>query len=195
MDTKSNTGPTLVIVALLAFVPRLTPAFAQQIRQNIPYVENGHERQVVDVYSPDKARDLPVVFWIHGGGWQAGTKESGIPEVIPLARKGYFCATINYRLTGIAPFPAQIEDCKCAIRWVRAHAEEYNLDANHIGVWGGSAGGHLVALLGTSGGVKSTATSLISASWIIFNLILSSSMFYSVNCLIPPNSAIVNGLV
>jgi acetyl esterase/lipase len=97
---------------------------------------------------------MPVVVFIHGGGWQKGDKQAGLGRLIPLVQKGYFGATINYRLTDIAPFPAQIEDCKCAIRWVRAHAKEYNLDPDHIGVWGGSAGGHLVALLGTSGRAK-----------------------------------------
>jgi len=68
--------------------------------------------------------------------------------------RGYAVASINYRLSGHAIFPAQIEDCKAAIRWLRAHAKEYNLDTKRFGVWGSSAGGHLVALLGTSGDVK-----------------------------------------
>ena len=71
-----------------------------------------------------------------------------------LATKGYAVASVNYRLSQHAVFPAQIEDCKAAIRWLRANAAKYHIDADHIGVWGGSAGGHLVALLGTTGGVK-----------------------------------------
>lgn len=96
----------------------------------------------------------PAYVWVHGGGWMGGTKDGGVGQVIPLVREGFVGATIEYRLTGEAPFPAQIEDCKCAIRYLRAHAEKYNLDPKRIAVGGSSAGGHLVALLGTSGGVK-----------------------------------------
>jgi acetyl esterase/lipase len=97
---------------------------------------------------------IPAYVWIHGGGWQGGTKEGGIGQVIPIVRSGFVGATIEYRLTGEAAFPAQIEDCKCAIRFLRANAEKYNLDVDRIAVGGSSAGGHLVALLGTSGDVK-----------------------------------------
>lgn len=127
-----------------------------EVIRNVEYGKGGNTSLTLDIARPkiQPKKPMPVVVFIHGGGWQKGSKESGLIKIVPLAQKGYFCATINYRLTDVAPFPAQIEDCKCAIRWVRAHAKEYNLDADHIGVWGGSAGGHLVALLGTSGGVK-----------------------------------------
>jgi acetyl esterase/lipase len=100
------------------------------------------------------AEPMPVVVWVHGGAWEGGNKESGVFLLAPLAERGYFCASIQYRLSSEAKFPAQIEDCKCAIRFLRAKAKEYNLDPERIGVWGGSAGGHLVALLGTSADVK-----------------------------------------
>ncbi len=77
-----------------------------------------------------------------------------VARLIEFAQKGYFCATIEYRLSGEAPWPAQIEDCKCAIRFLRAKADEYGLDPKRIGVWGSSAGGHLVAMLGTAGDQK-----------------------------------------
>lgn len=95
---------------------------------------------------------MPVIAFIHGGAWLGGDKE-GL-QTLGLARRGYFTVNIEYRLSSEAIFPAQIHDCKCAIRWLRAHAEEYKIDPDRIGVWGPSAGGHLVALLGTSGGVK-----------------------------------------
>ena len=95
---------------------------------------------------------MPVVVWVHGGAWRAGSKEGR--RTIALARRGFFTVSIEYRLSQEAKFPAQIEDCKCAIRWLRAHAKQYNIDPQRIGVWGASAGGHLVALLGTSGGVE-----------------------------------------
>ncbi len=117
------------------------------------YVEHGHERNRLDLYLPEKAHaPLPVVVWVHGGAWQAGSKD-GCPAV-GLTRRGYAVASINYRLSQHAVFPAQIEDCKAAIRWLRANAGNYHFDPDHIGVWGASAGGHLVALLGTAGGAK-----------------------------------------
>ena len=108
---------------------------------------------LLDLYLSTKAKiRQPVIVWIHGGGWSKGSK-NGCPA-IPLSAEGYNVVSINYRLTDEASFPAQIDDCKGAIRWVRANANKYGFDPDRIGVWGSSAGGHLVALLGTSGGVK-----------------------------------------
>ncbi len=95
--------------------------------------------------------------WRHAV-WKAGSKDA-CPG-IRLITSGFAVASINYRLSQEVPFPAQIEDCRAAIRFLRANAAKYNLDANHIGVWGGSAGGHLVALLGTTGGRAQSTASL-----------------------------------
>lgn len=123
------------------------------IYRDIPYVDKGGIRQTLDIYVPnDPPRPLPLVVWIHGGGWRAGDKAR--PPALPLLQKGFVVASINYRFTQTDPFPAQIEDCKAAIRFLRSHASEYHIDPEHVGVWGGSAGGHLAALLGTSGDVK-----------------------------------------
>src|SRR5436305_12322843 len=123
--------------------------------RDVAYVEGGGPRQTLDLYLDQNATGpLPLVVWVHGGGWQAGSKEGAGPARLVLLGKGYHVASINYRLSQQAPFPAQIEDCKAAVRWLRAHAGEYHFDPDHFGVWGASAGGHLVALLGTSGGVK-----------------------------------------
>ena len=120
---------------------------------NLAYVANGHERQKLDLYLPATANaKLPLIVWIHGGGWLNGNKDR--PPALRFLEQGYAVAGINYRLSHHAKFPAQIEDCKAAIRWLRAHADAYGLDAQRIGVWGSSAGGHLVALLGTTGDVK-----------------------------------------
>ena len=126
------------------------------IIRDVEYGKGGGHPLLLDIVRPkDTPKDpMPAIVLIHGGGWSGGSKDSGIEAMTAAAQKGYFGATIDYRLSGEAPFPAQIEDCKCAIRWARAHAKEYNIDPDRIGVWGGSAGGHLVALLGTSGGVK-----------------------------------------
>ncbi len=123
--------------------------------RNLEYVPNGHERHRLDLFLPKDAKEpLPLLVWVHGGGWKNGSKDGCPPLRKGYVRRGYAVASINYRLSGHAVFPAQIQDCKAAIRWLRAHAGEYGLDPKRIGVWGSSAGGHLVALLGTSGDVK-----------------------------------------
>ncbi len=121
--------------------------------RGLEYVPDKHERHRLDLYLPEKAAGpLPVIVWVHGGGWRGGSKENC--PAVPFAAKGYAVASINYRLSQHAIFPAQIEDCKAAVRWLRAHAKAYNLDPERFGAWGSSAGGHLVALLGTSGDIK-----------------------------------------
>jgi acetyl esterase/lipase len=149
--------------ALSLLLTALAPGQAPQLQfpdgvkahQDLAYVEGGHERQKLDLYLPEKASGpLPVIIWVHGGGWQAGSKDQCPPLRGGYLERGYAVASIGYRLSQHAIFPAQIEDCKAAIRWLRAHAKEYSLDPQRFGVWGSSAGGHLVALLGTSGDVK-----------------------------------------
>lgn len=134
--------------------PRVPPDL--EVKRDIEYGKGGEKSLKLDIIQPKKKpeKPMPVLVFIHGGGWRGGNKNSGVRKLMPFARQGYFCATIDYRLSHEAKFPAQIEDCKCAIRFLRSKAKEYNLDADRIGVWGSSAGGHLVALLGTSGGVK-----------------------------------------
>ncbi len=124
--------------------------------KNVPYGKGGDRPLFLDILQPRDPPDAPmaVIVFIHGGGWRGGDKTVALPKLLPFAQAGYFCATINYRLTDEAIFPAQVYDSKCAIRYLRAHAEKYGIDPARIGVWGASAGGHLAALLGTSGGVK-----------------------------------------
>jgi acetyl esterase/lipase len=112
---------------------------------------NGRDLRL-DIYSPKSiTHPLPVVLWIFGNRWSRGSKNQ--PPPLNLMSRGYIVVSIEYRLSGEAPFPAPIEDCKAAVRWIRANAATYHFDPNHIGAWGHSAGGHLAALLGTSGGV------------------------------------------
>jgi len=99
-------------------------------------------------------RPMPAILYVHGGGWFEGEKEAGVVPLGHFAKLGYFGASVGYRLSGEAKFPAQIEDVKCAVRYLRAHAKEYGIDPERIAVWGTSAGGHLAALLGTSGGER-----------------------------------------
>jgi acetyl esterase/lipase len=113
----------------------------------------SHERQKLDVYMPKGDGPFPLVLWVHGGGWEGGSKDAGNPTM-GLLQLGYVVASTNYRLSKHAPFPAQIYDVKGAVRYLRANAKKYKIDPDRIGVAGASAGGHLVALLGTSGDVK-----------------------------------------
>jgi len=121
--------------------------------RDLEYARAGDTPLLLDLFTPEKAdKTLPLIVWIHGGAWRAGSKENC--PALPMTAQGYAVASINYRLSQEAIFPAQIHDCKAAIRFLRAGASKYNIDPDRIGVWGGSAGGHLVALLGTSGDVK-----------------------------------------
>lgn len=126
------------------------PAGAKALR-DVPYVTNGHELQKLDLYLPAMPKG-PLLVVIHGGGWVGGSKNK--PEGLPMLAQGYAVANLDYRLSQHALFPAQIEDCKAAVRWLRAHAKEYGYDAQRVGAWGASAGGHLVAMLAATGTVK-----------------------------------------
>lgn len=123
---------------------------------DIPYADNENARQTLDLVVPrDRSGDpRPLIVFIHGGGWRNGDKSSGHRRVIPLVADGnYAGASIGYRLSGEAQWPSQMHDCKAAIRWLKGHAKQYNFDPERIGIWGSSAGGHLVSMLGVSGGV------------------------------------------
>lgn len=121
--------------------------------RDIVYARVGERDLVLDLYRPaEAAGPLPVVMWVHGGGWRSGSKDPP-GRAIGLVARGYAVASVGYRLSGEAIFPAAIEDCKAAVRWVRANAQQRGLDPGRIGAWGPSAGGHLVALLGTTGDI------------------------------------------
>lgn len=162
MNTNRLVPASILAVLLLAFSTRSLEAQPQaaqrrsipesvEPRLDIAYVDNGHERQKLDVYLPKQRADkpLPLVIWVHGGGWRQGNRFP-CPALF-LAEHGYAVASLGYRLSDAAQFPAQIHDCKAAIRYLRSHAEEFQIDPSRFGVWGSSAGGHLAALLGTSG--------------------------------------------
>jgi len=121
--------------------------------KNLEYGQASGRAMLLDLYLPEKSdKPLPLIIWIHGGAWMAGSKDGPSPA-LRFTANGYAVAHVGYRLSQEARFPAQIHDCKAAVRWLRANAGKYNLDPNKFIAWGGSAGGHLVALLGTSGGV------------------------------------------
>lgn len=119
------------------------------VHRDLAYVPGGHPRHTLDLYLPPADDPLPLIVWIHGGAFRLGSKEDRVP--LDQLRAGYAVAAINYRLSQHALFPAQIEDCKAAVRWLRAHADRYGIDPARIASWGESAGGHLAAMLGTTG--------------------------------------------
>ena len=121
------------------------------VHRDLAYVTNGHERQKLDLYIPNAGENLPLIIWVHGGAWRGGNKGRYAP--MEYLKSGYAGASIGYRLSQHAVFPAQIEDVKAAVRWIRANAETYRLDPNRFAAWGSSAGGHLVAMLGTTGDI------------------------------------------
>jgi acetyl esterase/lipase len=128
------------------------------------YVGDDNPRHRLDLLLPSRRpadRRLPVLVYIHGGGWQNGDKRAGLGRVAGFVAGGrYIGVTIGYRLTDEAQWPAQIHDCKAAIRWLKANAARYGIDPDRIAVYGHSAGGHLAAMLGVSGGVKQLEGSL-----------------------------------
>jgi acetyl esterase/lipase len=147
--------------ALLTLLFLAGAAFSQDDRivyeRDIEYGKGGDVSLQLDLLLPkeEQEKPRPVIVWIHGGGWQNGNKASGARRLTRFVATGdYAGVSVGYRLSGVATWPAQIHDCKAAIRWIRANAKKYNFDSDKIGVWGSSAGGHLVSLLGTSGDVK-----------------------------------------
>jgi acetyl esterase/lipase len=160
---------TLLAAILFVGVPSLS--FAQQlqgarraelldkidVQTDVEYATAGETRLLLDIYRPKSAADRPrpCIVWIHGGGWQNGNKSSGLPRLASFVASGeYVGVSVGYRLTDKGSWPAQIHDCKAAIRYVRTNAEKLGIDPDRIGAWGSSAGGHLVSHLGTSGDVK-----------------------------------------
>jgi len=143
----------LIMAAALSMASAAEPQVPPGVKslRDLPYVTDGHQRQKLDLYIPEKPQG-PLMVYIHGGGWLGGDKSQ--VEGLPLVKHGYCVASLNYRYSNQAIFPAQIEDCKAAIRWLRAHAGEYGYDPHRIAAWGGSAGGHLTALLATTGNVR-----------------------------------------
>jgi acetyl esterase/lipase len=155
-----------VVFAGLLFATRSAsaaePPAGVVVEKNIVYGKGGTEDLKLDLARPEHAEGLlPGIVYIHGGGWSAGNRTAYKNDIQEAAKRGYVAVTIEYRLTqpdkggkAASPFPAQIEDCKCAVRWLRANAEKYHVDPNRIGATGGSAGGHLSLLVGVAGPVK-----------------------------------------
>jgi acetyl esterase/lipase len=123
---------------------------AAELRKDVVYGTGGGEELILDLARPkDATGKLPCILWIHGGAWRAGSKAEFENPLRRSAELGYVAASINYRLVPKYIFPAQVEDAKCAVRWLRANAETLGIDPERIGVVGSSAGAHLALMLGT----------------------------------------------
>lgn len=134
------------VLVALAF---LSEARAQDVKRNIPYADPAHERQVLDVYSPPNAKNLPVVFWIHGGGWQTGDKSSVQIKPQVFMEKGFVFASTNYRLLPSVDMATIVRDIAKSIHWVHDHIAEHGGDPARLLVMGHSAGAQLAALICT----------------------------------------------
>ncbi len=154
-----TTGIVVLAFAAKTIVSASSKPVEPIVYHDMNYVETGtNPFQTLDVYIPANAEGkLPLVVWIHGGAWVSGDKNH--PWLaLQLIERGFAVASINYRLAQNCPHPAQINDCKAAIRWLRKNAGRYNIDSNRIGCWGHSAGGHLAAFLGTTGDIDILGT-------------------------------------
>ena len=134
---------------LLIAVAFLSETQAPDAKRNIPYAEPAHERQVLDVYSPPNAKNLPVVFWIHGGGWQTGDKTSVQMKPQFFVDKGFVFVSTNYRLLPSVDMATIVRDIAKSIRWVHDHIAEYGGDPKRLFIMGHSAGAQLAALVCT----------------------------------------------
>ena len=141
----------LTVFAVMA-APRI-PTGAERVMEDITYSTIDGVNLKMDLYYPQTGSSpYPVVIYVHGGGWTSGSKRggAGMRDVPTLLAHGYVVAAVDYRLAPRWKFPAQIEDVKCAVRYLRVHTDDLRIDPDRIGAYGGSAGGHLVALLGTA---------------------------------------------
>ncbi len=137
----------------ISVASRTVPIYVQEIK-NITYVQYGRRALQLDLYLPKDTppQNRPAIIFIHGGGWRAGYRTNFTPFAIAMAEHGYVAATISYRLSGEAQYPAAIYDVKAAIRWLRKNAERYGVNPNQIAISGGSAGGQIASLTGVTSG-------------------------------------------
>lgn len=124
-------------------------AMAQEMKRSIPYVDNGHARHVLDIYTPAGAKNLPVVFWIHGGGWQTGDKANVQEKPAWFTKKGFVFVSINHRLLPEVEMEVLVRDVAKAFGWMRKHIAEHGGDPNRVLVGGHSSGAQLAALICT----------------------------------------------
>ena len=157
-------------LALVALAHPDRPAVGQAVvvRRDIEYGTANGKRLLLDAYLPAAGSDRrPAVVMFHGGGWRFGDKATWDEEAQRLAGRGWAAFSVNYRLDEPSAFPAEIDDAQAAVRWVRAHADEYRVDPSRVAALGESAGGHLTAMLATlgSGPLDEGARIRVGAAW------------------------------
>ncbi|MCY3017589.1 MAG: alpha/beta hydrolase, partial [Planctomycetota bacterium] len=141
----------LFVAALLTFTAAslLFTRPEPTLRQDVVFGTGGGEQLCLDLAMPGRSGGpFPLIVCLHGGAWISGNKSSYRETILDFARRGYVAASVQYRLAPRHKFPAQIEDAKCAVRYLRAHAAEFRINPNRVGALGDSAGGHLALLLG-----------------------------------------------
>ncbi len=119
-----------------------------EVQRNVPYGDDDDFRHTADIYMPPGEGPFPAVLMIHGGAWTSGSKGHMIGHARTVAEAGYTVVSINYRLAPKHPFPAQIDDCRAALAWMKTNAAKYKIDPERMATYGYSAGGHLASLLG-----------------------------------------------
>ncbi len=141
-------NPKLVSAFVLLFLFPCNGAIAQKLTSDIPYVENGHQRHVLDIYTPEEpaGKSLPVMFWIHGGGWQVGDKSDVPLKPKVLTERGFVFVSTNYRLLPEVEMDELIGDVARSLGWVRRNIGRYGGDPTRIFVGGHSAGAQLAAV-------------------------------------------------
>lgn len=143
-------SPTLLAsLALLTAI--VAPVRAEKIIQDLTFATVGETSLQLDLYLPETAKPAGLIIWVHGGAWRAGSRK-GV-DLKGMVTRGWAVASVDYRLSTVARFPAQIHDIKAAIRYLRAHAADYNLPSSRFVIAGSSAGGHLAALVGVTNGL------------------------------------------
>lgn len=125
-----------------------TPQVEVEYRTNVEYGTGGDKKLRLHLALPKAGEKRPGLVFIHGGGWAAGSRDDLSQQIQFAARQGYVAVSVGYRFAPQDPFPAQVEDAKCAVRWLRAHAAELKLDGDKLGAIGFSAGAHLAMMLG-----------------------------------------------
>lgn len=157
MPLQRHPFRAVALLTALAFASSLPAQTVDARFPNVAYEENvqygtgGGLPLVMDIARPKEGEGpFPAVVCIHGGGWRGGDKAGYTGAILNLAQRGYVAVTVQYRFAPQHKFPAQVNDVKCAVRYLRAHAKQYKIDVDHIGAMGGSAGGHLALMLGTT---------------------------------------------
>lgn len=142
---------TMLFLMLLSASPILADEPSKiKVATDVTYYKAGDKEMQLDIAYPEEKGKYPTVVCVHGGAWSFGNRKDLKTLTQMLAREGYVAASISYRLLPDAKFPAPVEDCKTAVRWLRANAETYSINKEKFGAVGFSAGGHLVCMLGTT---------------------------------------------